>query len=745
MNDDRPIAPDILKELLDLSTICDKDDLLEAFSRIMGAYWPSLSYMPADQAPQNAAILPMSANDDSNDTIAVLGGYAELAATERAVIADAVRLLGIFLNGCKHSSRTEAALRASEKRHRTIFENSPLGMILYAPDGTILDCNDKFVELMGSSRHKLIGFNTATQTTSDMRASIRKALNGSTAVYEDYYSSVTGNKSLYLRVRFNPVHPGQSPSEVIATLEDVTDRKNDEKRLRASEKRFKNLLVHMEKVAVQGYDAERRVIFWNKASEEIYGYSSEEAMGRRLEDLIIPAPMRDDVVAGIQAWVDGGAAIPAGELVLQRKDGSPVTVFSSHVMQENIFSGKEMFCVDVDLSEIKKAHNQLVLAKEAAEAASRAKTNFLANMSHEIRTPLNGILGMLQLMQSTDLDASQEKYTSAALQSSMRLTRLLSDILDLTKVEAGKLTFQESRFDLGDTFRHVADLFESASRQSGVEVRTVIDTKLPQHLVGDQTRLSQILTNLVGNALKFTSEGSVTMEANQLSPIDTDQCRVLFSVSDTGIGISDDKLAEVFEPFTQGAEGFTRKFQGAGLGLSICKRLVALMGGNLSVESEEGRGTTIHFSLGLGYDATMQDAPSAVTPATTPPMSILLVEDDTISNMATGLLLEHEGHTVTTVSNGEEALAILDKEAFDMVLMDVQMPVMDGLEATKAIREGMAGHVNKTIPIIAMTAYAMSGDRERILDSGMDDYVAKPIRSEDLKAAINRLASTLPH
>ena len=724
-------ASTLLKDVADLAALKDEKRLYEGFLQVMRSHWPGLSFTLADQAqPQGVLTLPIRAEADW-PRLAVEGDLHDLANGERELLADMARLLGTLL-GC---IRQEDDVEARRQRDRTIFENSPLGMILYAPDGTILDCNDTLVRLMASSRDRLIGLNAATQTPEPMREALTRALAGEPAVFEDIYTSVTGSKPLYLRARFNPVHPGKPPTEVIATIEDVSRRKRDEERLRASEARFKNLLADMEMVAVQGYDHERRVIFWNQASELLYGYSPEEAMGRRLEDLIIPDAMRDDVIRGVQAWVDGGPAIPSGELELHRKDGSMVPVYSSHVMQENTFGAKEMFCVDVDLSQTRKAMDELMRAKEAAEAANHAKSNFLANMSHEIRTPLNGILGMIQLMRSTQLAPEQDKYTLAALQSALRLTRLLSDILDLTRVEAGKLAIHNEPFELAETFHQVADLFESVSRHSGVDLRTIIDPALPASLNGDQMRLTQVLTNLAGNALKFTSQGSVTMEATALTALRPGQCRVLFRITDTGIGIPERMLDQAFEPFSQGAEGYTRDYQGAGLGLSICKRLVDLMGGNLSIASEKGQGTSVYFTLSFGHD---MDAQAASSPVDTEagPLNILLVEDDQTSSMVTRLLLEKTGHAVHTAYNGQEALRTLRDKTFDVVLMDVQMPVMDGIQATRAIREGQAGQDAATVPVVAMTAFAMTGDRERFLDAGMDGYLAKPVRLEELEAAL---------
>ena len=712
--------------------IKDESALRKTILRIMHEHWPGLDFTLGDTAPPEGGLLLPLGDDPAWPGLAVTGAPHDLADDERDLLTDIARLMGVLLDCARQGDDAEARRR----RHRTIFENSPLGMILYAPDGSIIDCNDTFIKLLGSSRDRLIGFNAATQAPTPMSETLIRALNGEAAVFEDIYTSVTGTKTLYLRCSFNPVHPDRPPTEVIATIEDVTQRKRAEERLLASEARFKNLLADMEMVAVQGYDHERRVIFWNKASERLYGYDAEEVKGRRLEDLIIPDAMREGVIQGVQAWVDGGPAIPPGELELRRKDGSMVPVYSSHVMQEGISGTKEMFCVDVDLSQTRKAMDELVRAKDAAEAANHAKSNFLANMSHEIRTPLNGILGMIQLMRSTPLNPEQDKYTQAALQSSNRLTRLLSDILDLTRVEAGKLAIRNERFELAQTFAQVADLFESVSHQSGVTLRTRIDPALPPGMCGDHMRLTQVLTNLTGNALKFTPQGSVTMEAMALTPLRTGQVRVLFRIRDTGIGIPDSTLDQAFEPFTQGAEGYTRDFQGAGLGLSICKRLVGLMGGGLSVDSGEGRGTSVYFSLPFDSDDAAQAAPSSDAAADAGPLRILLVEDDQTSAMVTRLLLEKSGHEIQTAFNGQEAIRALRAREFDIVLMDVQMPVMDGLQATRAIREGQAGEATATTPVVAMTAFAMDGDRERFLRSGMNGYVAKPIRHEELEKAL---------
>jgi signal transduction histidine kinase/CheY-like chemotaxis protein len=376
----------------------------------------------------------------------------------------------------------------------------------------------------------------------------------------------------------------------------------------------------------------------------------------------------------------------------------------------------------------KQAEEKLIAAKQDAEVANLAKSAFLANMSHEIRTPLNGLMGMLQLMHSSNQQKEQDEFINTAVRSCKRLTNLLSDILDLSRVEAGKMQIIENPFSLRDSLEGIVQLFHPTASSKGLRLSFQIDPAIPDCLIGDVVRIQQILNNLVGNGIKFTQEGGVVIYVQALTSNQDDFFRVLFSVKDTGTGISDTDLEKLFNPFTQVEERARKLSRGAGLGLAISKKLAELMHGNIAVTSKENVGSTFYLSLTLRKCRGLEpQQPMTGLPMVPENLKILLAEDDSISRTVAIKILKLFQCEVQAVENGSEVIAMLKQQDFDCVIVDVQMPVLSGIEAAQAIRRGDSGPEKCDIPIIAMTACAMSGDREKIIAAGIDGYVEKPI------------------
>ncbi|PYP91485.1 MAG: hypothetical protein DMG65_07440 [Candidatus Angelobacter sp. Gp1-AA117] len=494
--------------------------------------------------------------------------------------------------------------------------------------------------------------------------------------------------------------------------------------------------------AIWSTDLRGTTITWNSGAERLFGYSAQEMIGHPIFP-IIPSDRNQEVAHYVEC-LRRGESLTSMETVRQAKSGELLDVSLSLAP---ILKDKRVIGISViarDIGDRKRAEKALKQAKEAAEAATKAKSEFLANMSHEIRTPLNGVIGMLELASHAEVAPEQSELLNTAQDSANTLLVIINDILDFSKIEAGKMELNLVEFDLSDAVTEAVRTLALRAHEKHLELQCHIAPDVPRSLLGDSARLKQVLVNLAGNAIKFTARGQVTLRVDP-ERLNGEELELKFSIADTGVGIPAEKQDVIFDPFSQGDASITRKYGGTGLGLAICFRLVSLMGGRIWLESEVGRGSTFYFTAifrlaesNLNRSQRPQAMNGLERQDSARKLNVLLAEDNIVNQKLVVRFLARAGHRAVVAGNGREALDKLAEENFDVVLMDVQMPEMDGIAATEAIRAGEKT-TKAHIPIIAMTAHAMKGDRERCLAAGMDEYLAKPLTQRDLLETIHRV------
>ena len=483
----------------------------------------------------------------------------------------------------------------------------------------------------------------------------------------------------------------------------------------------------------------------NPMAEKIFGYSREELLGKSIEILYINKDIFEDFQLK-EAEKCKTQGYFETEYMMKRKNGEnfPTEHFIRSLFNDK-YQIKKQISVVRDITENKKKEEELIMAKEKADIANKAKSMFLANMSHEIRTPMNGIMGMTELTLMTELTDEQREYLDLAKKSTVSLLRIIDDVLDYSKIEAEKIIIENKPFKIEDVINEVRGLFYISVKQKNLEISYNIDKECSRVIYGDSVRLRQILANLIGNAIKFTNEGGITVNV-KAENIDNNLIQFEFEVKDTGIGIPKSRQNELFQRFNQLDITYTKKYKGTGLGLAISKGLVEQMGGKIWVESDENVGSKFFFTF-MGKTSCETSENGIVRNEGSDVMKfnnisngnkkILVVEDDQVSRYFISNIIDKSGFEVVSAINGEEALNICRREKLNLILMDIQMPIMDGISATKLIRQ-YEEKSRMHIPIIAMTAYALKGDRERCFEAGMDDYISKPIDLEELNRVIDK-------
>jgi PAS domain S-box-containing protein len=644
------------------------------------------------------------------------------------------------------SRRLNKRLQHQQEYWQTIFEHDGSGHLIVSADRTMLQVNQQFCNLFGYSEAELIGqsariLHLDQQHYEDWAPRFTQVRDGKTHLSAEYpWRRKDGSPFWCVFTGMSLVLP-KGQSGVIWSVIETTERKQAEISLRRL-----SLAVEQSGNIVVITDPQGIIQYVNPRFCEVTGYSSEEAIGQNPR-VLKSGYHPPELYASLWRTITSGQTW-RGELHNKRKSGD---LFWEQATITPLFDDNgqiiNFVAIKEDITERKKTDIALQESKDRAEAANRAKTEFLANMSHEIRTPMNGIISMAHLLRMSELNEEQREYLVSMDHSAKNLLALINDILDISKIEAGKFELEYAEFSIRLTVEEIVASQKTRIVQKQLELITDLPDDLPERLEGDPLRFKQILLNLLGNAIKFTGQGSISIAVRPVSRSGA-TVTLCIVITDTGIGMAPEVLERIFIPFEQADSSTTRKYGGTGLGLSICRRLVELMGGRIWAESQLGYGSSFFVELAFMSPATPSvpvQEPALPKPETIhlQPLKILLAEDNRVNALSMTAILTRMGHQLVTVDDGQQAFEQWHTTGFDCILMDVQMPVMDGVEATRLIRQQEQAS-DRHVPIIALTAHAMRGDRERLLAEGFDGYVAKPVDFGLLCGEIMRITQKEP-
>jgi len=638
------------------------------------------------------------------------------------------------------------ALAESEMQLSNALDKAPIPIMLRNEEGKVLKLSKEWTNITGYTLSDIPvvddwiskAYRDSDKDRKEVEKNIKTSYDRDVSKYPEYkIYTASGEKRIW---QFHAANIGtdiKGQKVVITTAIDVTERKQNEMILKMNVERLQLLFERMS----EGFAVLEIVFDEDKNPIDLIFTEANDALISSISvktSTIIGSSVRDVFPYSGQEWIDRYGKLGDNKDSISFVD---YLVETGKYCKVNAFyiSNSQVGILFTDISIQKRTEIEMQKAKDNAIKASESKSQFLANMSHEIRTPMNGVLGMIQLIQETELTAEQEEIINISKRSSESLLAVINDILDYSKIEAGKVTLEHKVFDLNIVVDDVIKMFESSIRNKDLKLSKTIEVDVSTQLIGDFFKFRQILANLIGNAVKYTLRGRIDIRISNKMPTEESESHIEVQIKDTGIGICKEKQKGIFTSFSQGDNSNTREYGGTGLGLAITKGLVELMGGSIWLESEIGEGSEFIFTLKMKVN---QSPKLEVTHKQLENNSInsecriLLVEDDKVSQIVAKKFLESRYRHVILAENGQEAYELISREAFDIILMDVQMPVMGGYEATKKIRN-FERNLGRHTTIIAMTALAYEHDNKNAIEAGMNDFLSKPIEKDILYKKIN--------